>query len=311
MTDFNLIMLSAMYENGGNTTHRMLDGHPRLFVYPFESQVGTGAGSDWLTSVAPLRYRWPEFSGDATPESAYEAFWDEELKTLLRVPKRSKFVDCGLQMNEAERKAWFANFLRGKPITRANCVEAYYRSTFETWKNYNRSGQETHWVGYNPVQCLDTDKILRDFPDGHVLHVVRNPWSGYADTKKRPFPLSLERYAWLWSLCQHMALVFQEKYAGHFHIMRFEDMVADPRATLGRVLGEIGLPFSDECLHPSFNRKKLEQVYPWGTIRVPTPAANVATANELSPGEKKHMLVQTGVMLKLHGYGQFYDQHLV
>ena len=28
-----IIMLSAMYENGGNTTHRMLDGHPNLFVY--------------------------------------------------------------------------------------------------------------------------------------------------------------------------------------------------------------------------------------------------------------------------------------
>ena len=39
--DFRLLMLGAMYENGGNTTHRFLDGHPELFVYPFESQIGT------------------------------------------------------------------------------------------------------------------------------------------------------------------------------------------------------------------------------------------------------------------------------
>ena len=39
--DFRLLMLGAMYENGGNTTHRLLDGHPQLFVYPFESQLGT------------------------------------------------------------------------------------------------------------------------------------------------------------------------------------------------------------------------------------------------------------------------------
>jgi len=37
----NLIMLSAMYENGGNTFHRHLDGHPELYVWPFESQLGT------------------------------------------------------------------------------------------------------------------------------------------------------------------------------------------------------------------------------------------------------------------------------
>ena len=30
--DFRLLMLGAMYENGGNTTHRFLDGHPELFV---------------------------------------------------------------------------------------------------------------------------------------------------------------------------------------------------------------------------------------------------------------------------------------
>ena len=38
-----LVMISAMYENGGNTTHRYLDGHPELLVYPFESQLGTAS----------------------------------------------------------------------------------------------------------------------------------------------------------------------------------------------------------------------------------------------------------------------------
>src|SRR5215813_9405055 len=100
MAQFNVIMISAVYENGGNTTHRMLDGHPELFVYPFESQVGTGYNNDYLTSYCPIRYRWPEFQMSATPEQNYEAFWDEELKTLMRVPSRSKFRDCGMKISE-------------------------------------------------------------------------------------------------------------------------------------------------------------------------------------------------------------------
>ena len=40
MPAFPLLMISAMYENGGNTTQRLLDGHPELFSYPFESQTG-------------------------------------------------------------------------------------------------------------------------------------------------------------------------------------------------------------------------------------------------------------------------------
>jgi hypothetical protein len=300
-----IIMLSAMYENGGNTTHRMLDGHPNLFVYPFESQVGTGAGSDFLTSYVPIRYRWPEFPSETAPADAYEMFWDEELKTLLRVPGRSKFKDCGLQMSEKERVAAFVRACDGKIASRATFVNAYFQSTFESWKNVRRTGKESAYVGYNPVQIFDTDKILADFPDGHVIHVVRNPWAGFSDTSKRPFPLGIKRYAWTWNLCQHMALTYQEKYPDRFHLVRFEDLVANPRATMEGLLGRLGLPMADACLHPSFNGVKLEQVYPWGTIRIPTPEANLATANELSAAQKAAIRTETRVMLGLLGYERF------
>lgn len=305
-----LIMISAMYENGGNTTHRMLDGHPNLYVYPFESQVGTGAGSDFLSSYVPLRYRWPEFTSDVTPDVAYEMFWDEEVKTLLRVPNRSKFKDCGMQMDETLRKQLFCEYVNGKPLTRATYVEAFYYSTFAAWKNYNATGKETHYVGYNPVQLLDTDKILKDFPEGHVLHVIRNPYSGFSDTSKRPFPISLNRYVWTWNYCQHLALTYKNKYAGRFHILRFEDLVASPQEAMSTLLSSMGLPMSENCLHPSFNKQKLEQVFPWGTIRIPTTEVNIATANELNAVQKQQIKVEADVMMKLLGYGDFYDKFL-
>jgi hypothetical protein len=310
MSQLKLIMLSAMYENGGNTTHRMLDGHPNLFVYPFESQVGSGAASDMLTSVVPIRYRWPEFPMEVSPEQAYEMFWDEELKTFLRIPKRSKFANCGLQMSETERKARFAEIFRELPPARASFVEAYFRSTFDTWKNYARTGKETHYVGYNPVQVLDTDKILKDFPNGHVVHVVRNPYSGFSDTSKRPFPLSTVKYAWTWNLAQHYALTYQEKYRGRFHLVRFEDLVADTNATMSKLLAGLGLPMAEECLYPSFNKTRLKEVYPWGTIRVPTPQVNIATANELSLEQKQTIRSECTVMMSVLGYSDFFERHL-
>jgi hypothetical protein len=68
--EFKLLMIGAMYENGGNTTHRFLDGHPQLFVYPFESQPGTKYVLDHMTSMFPVKYRWPVFDLDATPRKA-------------------------------------------------------------------------------------------------------------------------------------------------------------------------------------------------------------------------------------------------
>ena len=60
--DFRFLMLGAMYENGGNTTQRFLDGHPGLFVYPFESQPGTRLVNDALSATFPVKYRWPVFA---------------------------------------------------------------------------------------------------------------------------------------------------------------------------------------------------------------------------------------------------------
>jgi hypothetical protein len=305
MAPFKLIMLSAMYENGGNTTHRLLDGHPELFVYPFESQVGTSLVTDYLASYVPFKYRWPEFSLSGTVERDYELIFDEEMKVLLRTPERSKFKNCGLKIDEKARAARFAELMKGKPRSRGNLVEAFFRSTFDTWTNFNRSGKEHAYIGYNPVQVFDTEKIFADFPDAHVVHVIRNPYSGYSDTKKRPYPLPLARYVWTWNLSQHMALTYAEKYPRNFHIVRFEDIVADMKGTLGKLCKDLGLGWSDTCLAPTWNGAAMKQVYPWGTIRVPTPEVNVATMNELSDGEKAEVTRLSIVMQRILGYENF------
>jgi hypothetical protein len=302
LSRFPLIMISAMYENGGNTTHRMLDGHPELFVYPFESQLGTSLVADYLTSFVPFKYRWPEFPMGGSPAHDYELIFDEEMKVCLRTPERSKFRHAALEIDENDRKDRFLKAMSDRERTRAGLVQAFFQSTFESWRNCQRTGREKAYVGYSPVMVLDTEKILADFPKGHVLHVVRNPYSGYADTKKRPFPLSLERYTWTWNLCQHLALTYAEKYPDRFHIVRFEDLVANPRAEMGRLCGRLGLSESATCLYPSWNGQKLEQVYPWGTVRTPTPEANLATMRELSADEQERIRYLAAVMLRLLNY---------
>ena len=99
-TPFRFIMISAMYENGGNTTHRFLDGHPQLFVYPFESQPGTFQVADNLSSLFPLKYRWPEFPIAGNFENDYELIIDEEMKARAKTPFVSKFRDADIQLDD-------------------------------------------------------------------------------------------------------------------------------------------------------------------------------------------------------------------
>jgi hypothetical protein len=306
--DFRLLMIGAMYENGGNTTHRFLDGHPQLFVYPFESQPGTRLVNDELASMFPVKYRWPTFALDATPPQDYRAIIDEEAKIRARTPFVSKFREWPFDLDDDERMRIYCEIVRASGRSRATNMEAFFRSTFDAWKNHNRSGREEVYVGYSPIIGVDAHKILSDLPEGHVLHVVRNPWSAYADTKKRAVPLNLHHYMLGWTLNQHLVLLHRQSFPDRVHLVRAEDVMADSAGTLGPVLDRIGLESAASSLDaPSWNGAALDEVYPWGTIRTPTPEANLATANELDETEKAAVRAAAGPYLAVLGYERFLD----
>jgi hypothetical protein len=305
--EFRLLMLGAMYENGGNTTHRFLDGHPQLFVYPFESQIGTRMVADDLASMFPVKYRWPVFALEATPYDDYKAIIDEEAKVRARTPEVSKFRHQPFDFSDDERCRIYQELVRKTGRSRANNIAAFFRATFEAWKDYRRSGRQSVYVGYSPILVVDAETILTELPGAHFLHVVRNPWSAYADTKKRAVPLSLRHYMLGWTLNQYHALLLQKRFPSRLHIVRAEDVMADPFHTLGDVCRKLGLEPAESLRQPSWNGTPLEEVYPWGTIRKATPEHNIATARELAPEEQAEIRAYAWQYLDVFHYTNLLD----
>jgi hypothetical protein len=287
--EFKLLMIGAMYENGGNTTHRFLDGHPQMFVYPFESQLGTRLVNDPLSSMFPVKYRWPVFALDADARQDFAAIIDEEAKIRARTPQVSKFRHMPFDFSDDERSKIYQKYVAQSGRSRAANVEAFFRATFDAWKDFKRSGQEKVWVGYSPILVVDAEKILSEMPAAHFLHVVRNPWSAYADTRKRPVPMSLSNYMLGWTINQYCALLVRDKFPDRMHIVRTEDVMEGSMKTLGPVCQALGLELADSLAFPSWNGTKLTEVFPWGTIRQATPEANLATAQELSQAEREEI----------------------
>lgn len=307
--NFKLLMLSAMYENGGNTTHRLLDGHPELYVYPFESQPGTKYVLDHLSSLYPFKYRWPVFPSGISAFGAYKIIKDEEGKIRTRTPYVSKFRDTEFELSDDERCEIFQQYLEGKDVNTPNSMEAFFRATFDAWKNYNRSGEEKVYVGYSPIIGIDGNKIIESLDyDGFVLHVIRNPFSAYAETKKRPVPLSLDHYITGWIMCQQYAKLFENKYPDNFFILRYEDIIKNPKEVLGKVVEGLSLKTSDTLTYPSWNGEKLTEVYPWGTIRIPTKEVNIQTARELSKSEIDEIYQRTQLYIDLLEYNEIYRE---
>jgi hypothetical protein len=161
------------------------------------------------------------------------------------------------------------------------------------------------YVGYSPIIGVDADKILTDLPAAHVLHVVRNPWSAYADTKKRPVPLGLHHYMLGWTLNQYYALYFRQRFPGRMHVVRLEDVIADPYNTLGSICEKLGLESANSLRTPTWNGIELPEVYPWGTLRQVTSQQNKSTAEQLSYQEREAIREYTWQYLDIFDYSTF------
>jgi hypothetical protein len=276
-----------------------------MFVYPFESQLGTRLVSDPLSSLFPAKYRWPVFALEAAPEDDYRAIIDEECKVRARTPLVSKFRHVAFELDDDERRRIYVERIARSGRSRAQNVEAFFRSTFEAWKDYRRTGKEVFHVGYSPILVVDAERILEEIPDSHVLHVVRNPWSAYADTRKRPVPLSLASYLLGWTVNQYYALLLRERCPDRFHLLRFEDLVEDRMRSLGAICEKLGVEPAESLATPSFNGRALEEVYPWGTIRRATSEVNRETALELGMEEREEVRRRGRPYLEILGYEGF------
>ncbi len=303
--EFSFLMISAMYENGGNATLRFFDGHPQMYVYPFESQIGTPLVKDLLSSMFPLKYRWPVFPLEGTPEEDYKLVIDEECKVRSQTPHVSKFRNVKFIFSDNERFNFYSSYILQMGRTRANNIASFFIATFDAWKNYRRSEREIFYVGYSPTIIIDADKILGDFPNAHILHIVRNPWSAYADTKKRPIPLSLRDYMLGWIVNQYYALLYQKKFSAQVHILRIEDIMENPSKILGDICQKIGLETSQSLAKPTWNGELLDTIYPWGTLKEATPEYNKLVTKNLTDQERLEIHYYAWQYLTVFDYKDF------
>lgn len=306
MSNFNFVMVSAGFEHGGNVTHRHLDGHSKLLVYPFESQLGNRNFNDFLASVERVQYRYPEFPEGLTATELYEQMIDEEMKTFLRKRNGSKFKDADLKLDEANRVAEFTRLLGDGPYSRRQVIEAFFRSTFTAWENYYTAPKEgMTYVGYSPAIGIDADRLVRDFPNVRIMHIVRNPFSAYRDTKRRPFPQPLSKYLITWNIYHSTVEMYAKMHPNNVRIYRYEDLVANKEAFMKDVAGFIGVNFEESMLYPSWNGAEIkDNIAPWGTVLKSTSEYNESIIDELSDAEKAQIVHGTTALARHFKYDE-------
>ena len=146
------------------------------------------------------------------------------------------------------------------------------------------------YVGYSPAIGIDAARIVRDFPDVRIMHIIRNPFSAYRDTKRRPFPQPLSKYLITWNIYHSTVEMYAHMFPNNVGIFRYEDLVGDKQRFMQRASDFIGVDFESSMLYPSWNGVEIkDNIAPWGTVLKSTPEYNEQIIEDLTVAEKSQI----------------------
>ncbi len=111
-----------------------------------------------------------------------------------------------------------------------------------------------------PAHLAYVETLLDWFPDGRVIHCMRDPRAVYVSELRRrrehavgfPYrqlavtPALLEGFVlwqvvWAWAAAVHRHRALSRRYPDHYRLLRFEDLVAAPDATLDGLCEFLGV----------------------------------------------------------------------
>ena len=236
------IFLLGCHKSGASLLRALLDGHPQLFAAPLETHFfqATGAWIDY-----GLRRAWPR---DLEPAQKVEALLDSVREYHTR-PDR--YGDAALS-GRFDLAALREDLEAGSFATPREGFETHLRALHRslTGRELPREAR----VVEKSVEHAECAPLLRRlFPDARFVHVVRNPYASLVASRRAK---SRRGHPYLGRIARSLRSSFYHlsrnlELLDGYRVVRYEDLVAQPRETLEAVAGFLGIAFSETLLQPT------------------------------------------------------------
>lgn len=252
----------------------LLDGHPELVVYPME------------TSILGKSFRTPEAEIESTlcSERLFESGEEQFLVDAERLARRNEDLRISggytgvLTWDAGCRREFIADYLQACAELRELPIPARVYSalamTFE--KRLGLGRNRRGFVEKTPFKNgLWADTLLHQFPEGKIIHVIRDPRTRYASRKALLLPQGraakwmrrhvpgFVRFFVLWPrtpnamfrdrfdfatelavtsrLDLELAQRNKTKFGERYKVIRYEDLAANPATVMREVAGFLGI----------------------------------------------------------------------
>jgi len=237
----NRIFIGGHRKSGTTLCLSLLDGHPDLWVYPYETHF-------W--------YSWyPEYAQGHTEEEKKDrikSFIFKDLEHILY-----KFCNIIIDVKQLELR--FEHYLGDRTSTKA-----YFDSMVDTVASLQKIYEPVHSIITKDTHSeIYVNEIFKLYPDAKFINIVRDPRDNCAsllsgwdkhyqyqyDCKERLFRDFIDRGLLCLSVAfENRAIYGKDRYL----IIRYEDIIANPEHMMKGIAHFIGVDPSKLNLTPTF-----------------------------------------------------------
>jgi Sulfotransferase family len=178
-TDCPLVLISQIGRSGGTFLSQLFDHHPQLWSHPHELNIGKP------------KWCWPELSAHQSAKDAFAALRQRKFADRFY---RNGFYSKGsdqlhpILFDAKAHEALFIELCDPPPATNRAWLDRYFASFFAAWLDYQRRYTEKRFItAFASTLALSHESMARfqrDYPDGFLISISREPLGWYASVKK-------------------------------------------------------------------------------------------------------------------------------
>jgi len=261
--DAPMIFISQLSRSGGTMLCQLFDGHSNCIVFPpelkFASHKTSIADLDALATTSSEIARMRLIAANKSViEKGLKGCFPKGVET--NVP----FIFDMFAFNVLFRTLWS----RRTPRSGRQVMNIWFSSFFSSWLNYQwpvKISYCTAFASWTGVKEDNVDKFFRYYPDGYLIHVLRDPLSWYDSVKARSDRLHRRQTEMLgiyrdlksavyWYGKQ--AAVFErnlDKYPGRVMLITYDSLVSDRERVMKNICRKVSIDYESLLLRPTFN----------------------------------------------------------
>jgi len=251
--DAPLVLISQVQRSGGSLLSQLFDGHPAALVHPHELKIGHPKNTDW-----------PRLSVNDSPSGIFSRLFEHNNVQFMRdgyFKGKGKSKKYRFYFIPSLQREIFLKMCSGSgDLTDRKILNAYFTSYFNAWLNYRSPLRAKYVIAFAPRLANDVDNVqgfFTTYPDGKMISILRDPCSWYASARRKSPQSSVSSLTNIWNEATCAMLRNKQNIPRNVILLRFEELISDPKKTMLNICNQIGLDYQDILSTPTFNSEPI------------------------------------------------------